>query len=104
MGGVMRCVHEIRADGVAPVPVADTCLHSQQMTAEHCLPPAQNAAQCALERVYSIARPSVAPRYWEGANRSPISLKTRGGVGAGPHRIARIARVLYLVHRSTEQS
>lgn len=35
----MRCDDEIRADGVAPVPVADAHPHFQQMRAEHPLPP-----------------------------------------------------------------
>jgi hypothetical protein len=35
----MRCDDEIRADGVAPVPVADAHPHSQQSRAEHPLPP-----------------------------------------------------------------
>ncbi len=97
----MRCVEEIRADGVAPVPVADACLHSQQTAAESCLPPTHNAVRCALGRVYSIAGGFMEPEYRQDAQWLPISLKTRRGVGAGPHHIARIARVLYLVHRTT---
>jgi hypothetical protein len=51
MGGVMRCVDEIRGDGVAPVPVADACLHSQQVTAESCPPLSHNHDCCVLTRV-----------------------------------------------------
>ena len=89
----MRCVHEIRANGVAPVPVADACQHSQQMTAESCLPPTHDASHFALTRVYSADEPSVDREVLGDVQRLPISLKTRRGVGAGPHSYrARCAR------------
>jgi hypothetical protein len=84
MGGVMRRVHKIRIDGVAPVPVADACLHSQQRTAESCLPPSHIAAHSELTRVYRTERAmdDVSPRR-KGLGL-PISLKTRGVWGRTP--------------------
>jgi hypothetical protein len=81
----MRCVYEIRADGVAPVPVADACLHSQQRAAETCLPPAQNHLLCALTRVYEASKASGEAITVRSCGKSLISLKARGVWGGAPY-------------------
>ena len=92
----MRCVHEIRANGVAPVPVADACLHSQQMTAENCLPPSHTAAYYVLERVYSIFRCSVIPG--TSSNRLEAVHQPKNAQGCGgwppPYRAHRARSLL----------
>lgn len=94
MGGVMRCVLEIRGDGVAPVPVADTCLHLQQTTAESSLPPSHNPQFCVLAQVNKAAERllDVGPSRREAAGS--ISLKSRGVWGWPQGSHARNARVL----------
>jgi hypothetical protein len=80
----MRCVDEIRADGVATVPVADACLHSQQVTAEHCPPPSHNHNCCPLTRVYKVTGSCLRVAIAVTAQRVSISLKTRGVWGEAP--------------------
>jgi hypothetical protein len=80
----MRCVYQIRADRVAPVPVADACLHSQQRTAETCLPPFQNDQRWALTRVYKAQKASDEAITVRSCGERLISLKTRGAWGRAP--------------------
>ena len=92
----MRCVDEIRGNGVAPIPVGDARLHSQQMTAESCLPPSHNPNSCVLMRVNRNVgidlRLSVG-RVRAAAVHHP---KNARGLGQSPKVFARAARVLFL--------
>jgi hypothetical protein len=94
----MRCVDEIRAnDGVAPIPVADACLHSQQVTAEHCPPPSHIHDCSALTRVYKTTGAAVNVSYGSiraaGANQPKNAREFEGG----PLKVsACAARVLFL--------
>jgi len=92
----MRCVDEIRGDGVAPVPVADACLHSQQVTAEHCPPPSHNHDCSALTRVYKASGSVMNVSY--GSNRAAgiHQPKNARGLGQSPKVSVRAAHLLFL--------
>jgi hypothetical protein len=101
MGGVMRCVDEIRGDGVAPIPVADACLHSQQVTAEHCPPPSHNHDCCALTRVYKATGAAVNVSHSGNRAAGAHQPKNAWGLGRSPKVSTRAARVLFLSSPTT---
>jgi hypothetical protein len=92
----MRCVDEIRADGVATVPVADgapTLTASDSRTLSASLPQSQ------LQRVNACLQGGW--KLYEGQHRSNRAAavhqpKNAWGLGRSPKVSARAARVLFL--------
>jgi hypothetical protein len=93
----MRCVDEIREDGVTAVPVADACLHSQQVTVEHCPPPSHNHNCCVYTRVYKTAGTCLRIAIAVTAQRVSISVKTCGSLRVEPSRFPRAQHAFFFL-------